>query len=60
MALAGPMSDLLGEQPLLIGISVFHLVVCAAVLFVPGVKEMKSGLPPYTPKVSDSSLGEQK
>lgn len=60
MALAGPMSDLLGEQPLLIGISIFHLVVCAAVLFVPGVKEMKSGLPPYTPKVSDSSLGEQK
>ena len=59
MALAGPMSAWLGEQPLLIGISIFHLAVCAAVLFVPGVKEMKSGLPPYTPKLNNSSLGEQ-
>ena len=59
MALAGPMSAWLGEQPLLIGISIFHLAVCAAVLFVPGVKEMKSGLPPYTPKLKNSSLGEQ-
>ena len=59
MALAGPMSAWLGEQPLLIGISIFHLAVCAAVLFVPGVKEMKSGLTPYTPKLKNSSLGEQ-
>ncbi len=59
MALAGPMSAWLGEQPLLIGISIFHLAVCAAVLFVPGVREMKSGLPPYTPKLNNSSLGEQ-
>lgn len=60
MALAGPLSDWLGERPLLIGISVFHLAICAAVLFVPGVRQMKSGLPPYTPKVRNSSMGEQK
>ena len=60
MALAGPMADWLGERPLLIGISIFHLAICAAVLFVPGVRQMKSGLPPYTPKVRDSSMGEQK
>jgi predicted MFS family arabinose efflux permease len=55
MALAGPMADWLGERPLLIGISIFHLVICAAVLFVPGVRQMKSGLPPYTPKSVISS-----
>ena len=32
MALAGPMADWLGERPLLIGISVFHLAICAALL----------------------------
>jgi hypothetical protein len=54
------MADWLGERPLLIGISVVHLVICAAVLFVPGVRQMKSGLPPYAPTVRDSSMGEQK
>ena len=53
MALAGPMADLFGERPLLIGVAIFHLLICAAVLFVPGVKEMKSSKPPY------SSQGEQ-
>jgi MFS family permease len=53
MALAGPMADLFGERPLLIGVAIFHLLICAAVLFVPGVKEMKSTKPPY------SSQGEQ-
>jgi MFS family permease len=42
MALAGPLSNLLGERPFLIGISVFHLLICAVVLLVPGVKEMKA------------------
>jgi MFS family permease len=60
MALAGPLADWLGERPLLVGISVFHLAICAAVLLVPGVKEMKSGLPPYSPKLRDSSIGEQR
>jgi MFS family permease len=47
MALAGPMADLFGERPLLIGVAIFHLLICAVVLFVPGVKQMKSTKPPY-------------
>jgi MFS family permease len=53
MALVGPMVTLFGERELLIGVAIFHLVICAAVLLVPGVKEMKSSRPPY------SSIGEQ-
>lgn len=55
MAIAGPLADWLGERPLLIGISILHIAICAAVLFVPGVKQMKSGLPPYAPKSAISS-----
>lgn len=47
MALAGPLVNLFGERELLIGVAVFHLLVCAAVLLVPGVKEMKSANAPY-------------
>jgi MFS family permease len=47
MALAGPMADLFGERPLLIGVAIFHLLICAVVLFVPGVRQMKSTKPPY-------------
>jgi len=57
MALAGPMVNIFGEKELLIGVAVFHLLICAAVLFVPGVKEMKSDRPPYSP--GNSSMGEQ-
>jgi MFS family permease len=53
MALAGPLVNLFGERPLLIGVAIFHLIICGVVLFVPGVKEMKSSRPPY------SSIGEQ-
>ena len=53
MALAGPLVNLFGERELLIGVAVFHLLICAVVLFVPGVKQMKSTKPPY------SSQGEQ-
>lgn len=53
MALAGPMVNLFGERELLIGAAVFHLIICAVVLLVPGVKEMKSTRPPYSP----SNLG---
>jgi MFS family permease len=42
MALAGPLANLFGERPLLIGVSIFHLLICAVVLLVPGVKEMKA------------------
>jgi hypothetical protein len=41
MALAGPLSNLFGERPFLISISIFHLLICGLVLLVPGVKEMK-------------------
>ena len=60
MALAGPMADWLGERPLLIGISIFHLLICAVVLLVPGVAKMNSGKPAYSPDIHDSSMGEQK
>jgi len=56
MALAGPMANLVGERQLLIGVAIFHLVICAAVLLVPGVKVMKTSLPPYSP--NNSSMGE--
>jgi len=56
MALVGPLVHIFGERELLIGVAVFHLLVCAAVLLVPGVKEMKSSRPPYQP---NSSMGEQ-
>lgn len=56
MALAGPMANLFGERELLIGVAIFHLIICAAVLFVPGVREMKSSRPPY--RSPNSSIGE--
>ena len=55
MALAGPLVNLFGERELLIGVAAFHLFVCAVVLMVPGVKEMKSSRPAYTPKSAISS-----
>jgi MFS family permease len=53
MALVGPLVHIFGEKELLIGVAIFHLAICALVLLVPGVKEMKSKLPPYSP------IGEQ-
>lgn len=41
MALVGPAVNLFGEKPLLIGASVFHVIICLVVLRVPGVKDMK-------------------
>ena len=55
MALAGPLVNVFGEGELLIGVAAFHLFICAVVLLVPGVKEMKSSRPPYTPKSVISS-----
>jgi MFS family permease len=56
MALAGPMANLFGERELLIGVAIFHLLICAVVLLVPGVREMKSTRPPYS--AGNSSIGE--
>jgi MFS family permease len=55
MALAGPLVNVFGEGELLIGVAAFHLFICAVVLLVPGVKQMKSARPPYTPKSVISS-----
>ena len=42
MALVGPAVAFFGEKELLIGASIFHVIVCALVLLVPGVKDMKA------------------
>ena len=42
MALVGPAVALFGEKELLIGASIFHIFICALVLLVPGVKDMKA------------------
>ena len=55
MALAGPLVNVFGEREILIGVAAFHLFICAVVLLVPGVKQMKSSRPPYTPKSAISS-----
>jgi len=55
MALIGPAVALFGEKELLIGASIFHVLISFAILGVPGVKDMKM------PKPSGNySLGEQK
>ena len=42
MALVGPAVAIFGEKDLLIGASVFHIIICLLVLMVPGVKDMKA------------------
>lgn len=54
LALAGPAAEFFGEKDFLIGVSVFHLLICAVTLLVPGVREMRS------PGKSDYSQSEQK
>lgn len=58
MALAGPFSNFFGEKPFLIGVSIFHLVICGLVLLVPGVIYMKHPTPKNSSQ-TDSSQGEQ-
>jgi hypothetical protein len=41
MALIGPAVALFGEKELLIGASIFHVLISFAILGVPGVKDMK-------------------
>jgi hypothetical protein len=55
MALIGPAVALFGEKELLIGASIFHVLVSFAILRVPGVKDMKIPVPP-----TDYSHGEHK
>lgn len=55
MALIGPAVALFGEKELLIGASIFHVLISFAILGVPGVKDMKMPKP-----YGNYSLGEQK
>jgi MFS family permease len=57
MALIGPAVALFGEKELLIGASIFHVLISFAILRVPGVKDMKM---PNKEIDSDYSHGEQK
>jgi hypothetical protein len=57
MALIGPAVELFGEKELLIGASVFHVLIGLAILRVPGVKDMKMPKQEIEP---DYSHGEQK
>lgn len=54
MALAGPAVSVFGEREFLLGSVFFHILICALVLIVPGVKELRM---PQSQK--NSSLGEQ-
>ena len=57
MALIGPAVALFGEKELLIGASIFHVLVSFAIFRVPGVKDMKM---PKKEIDTDYSHGEQK
>jgi hypothetical protein len=57
MALIGPAVELFGEKQLLIGASVFHVLIGLSILRVPGVKDMKM---PKKEIDTDYSHGEQK
>ena len=57
MALIGPAVALFGEKELLIGASIFHVLISFAILRVPGVKDMKM---PVASNPTDYSQGEQK
>ena len=57
MALIGPAVALFGEKELLIGASIFHVLISFAILGVPGVKDMKL---PKKEIDTDYSHGEHK
>lgn len=54
MALVGPITKVFGERNFLVASIIFHLVVCALVLLVPGVKDLRTPSPRR-----NSSQGEQ-
>ena len=57
MALIGPAVAFFGEKELLIGASIFHVLITFAILGVPGVKDMKM---PKKENDTDYSNGEHK
>ena len=54
MALVGPVTRIFGERQFLLASVGFHLLVCALVLLVPGVKDLRTPVPRL-----NSSQGEQ-
>jgi hypothetical protein len=57
MALIGPAVNAFGEREVLIGASIFHILIGLSILGVPGVKDMKM---PKKQNDPDYSHGEQK
>ena len=57
MALIGPAVELFGEKQVLIGASIFHVLIGLSILRIPGVKDMKM---PKHQINTDYSHGEQK
>ena len=53
MALAGPVTKVVGERPYLIGATVFHIVLCFVMLAIPGALYFKA------PRTADSPISEQ-
>jgi predicted MFS family arabinose efflux permease len=54
MALVGPAANYFGERNLLIGASIFHVLMGLSVMRVPGVRDMK--MPPKTSIAQDNDL----
>ena len=54
MALVGPAANYFGERNLLIGASIFHVLMGLSVMRVPGVRDMK--MPPKTSITQDNDL----
>jgi hypothetical protein len=46
MALVGPAANFFGERNLLIGASIFHILMGLSIMRIPGVRDMK--MPPKT------------
>ncbi len=53
MALAGPVTKVVGERPYLIGATIFHIVLCFVMLAIPGALYFKA------PRAADSPISEQ-
>ncbi len=54
MALVGPAANYFGERNLLIGASIFHILMGLSIMRVPGVRDMK--MPPKTNIAQDNDL----
>jgi hypothetical protein len=51
MALVGPAADYFGERNLLIGASIFHILMGLSVMRITGVRDMK--MPPKPEEISE-------